>query len=68
MTWHIVVITLFILLALLYAQERHYIYLEAKRQAEHDIGLDTDISELRDEFQEYKERVDVLTLKAGFKL
>lgn len=68
MSWHLVVITLLLLLALLYAQERHYLYLSEKRQAEFDIAQDQDISELNKEFQEYKKRVDVLTLKAGFKL
>jgi hypothetical protein len=57
-----------ILVALLYAQRKHYEYLERKLTLEKNAESEARFSDALKEFDAYKKRVDVLTLKAGFKL
>lgn len=54
--------------AFLYAQDRHYRF-KTQSQAQAGASMQSDQLEktLRD-FEEYKKRVDALTLRAGFKL
>jgi hypothetical protein len=68
MMWDVVSIMALMIAALLYAQKKHYEYLERKRSLDQTLTLDSELSEMLKEFQDYKKRVDVLTLKAGFKL
>ena len=66
--WELIVIVVFVLVALLYAQDRHYSYLQEKIEWENSLELDAELEKKLKEFDEYKKRVDALTLKAGFKL
>lgn len=66
--WEWVFAISLVLGALLYAQRMHYQYLERKGDIEKKVQADASMTEMWKEFQEYKKRVDVLTLKAGLKL
>lgn len=57
-----------ILIWLIYAQKRHYEYLEKKIKMEKNFEINSGLAESMKEFQDYKKRVDVLTLKAGLRL
>lgn len=62
------IIAALVISCLLYAQKKHYDFLQRQEELRKGIELDSKISESLKEFTEYKKRVDVLTLKAGLKL
>lgn len=66
--WELIIIVALILFALIYAQERHYQFIEEERDNSHSLELDAQLSKTLKEFEDYKKRVDALTLRAGFKL
>lgn len=55
-------------LAALYAQRAHYVFKSAKAQAKNLTELNGELSAKMKEFEDYKKRVDALTVRAGFKL
>ncbi len=57
-----------LVLGAVYAQREHYLFIQRKSEVDKIIRGSGEISSLKKEFDEYKKRVDSLTLKAGFKL
>lgn len=49
-------------------QYNHYQFLKEKEQVAKAVLGIGEIDKFRKEFEDYKKRVDVLTIKAGFKL
>jgi cell division protein FtsL len=66
--WDLVIITTLILVALLYAQQKHYTYLREQDEAIDLKLLNEEIEKKLKEFDDYKKRVDTLTVRAGFKV
>jgi cell division protein FtsB len=66
LNWDLVIITIMILLALLQAQQKHYEFIQAQDEAVDLKLLNEDIEKKLKEFDEYKKRVDTLTVRAGF--
>lgn len=52
----------------LFAQKAHYEHLKTKEECKNTSLLTADLEKKLKEFEEYKKRMDALTLKAGFKL
>lgn len=62
-------LTMFILIAgLCLIQYNHYQFLKEKEQVAKAVLGIGEIDKFRKDFEDYKKRVDVLTIKAGFKL
>ncbi len=64
MIWELLILVALLLAALLYAQRKHYEYLLDKDAREGVIIT----PKLLKDFEETKQRVDALALKAGFRL
>ena len=75
MMWDQIVIFLLLITGFLHAQKKHYEFLESQKKrtdlSHYAKHLDLKIEALeisKKDFEEYKKRVDSLTLRAGFKL
>lgn len=66
-----ILITALILCGIVYLQGEHYKFLRGKEESRELIEFYTELDRIDKklkEFDEYKKRVDALTLRAGFKL
>ena len=63
-----IAIAVIIVIGILFIQENHYKFLENRRLLDKKIAASGQLEQLREEFDDYKKRVDVLSLKAGFKI
>lgn len=68
MSWHMIVIVAMILAALIFMQAQHYVFLEHDAQQKDLDCISLELEARLKEFDEYKKRVDSLTLRAGFKV
>lgn len=66
--WELIIITPLVLVAILYAQKKHYEFMERKQGAKRVSEVSAQMEKTLKEFDDYKKRVDVLILKAGLKL
>jgi hypothetical protein len=57
-----------LMIGLIILQYQHYAFVERQKSLDKVIHGSGEIDKLRKEFDDYKKRVDALTLKAGFKL
>lgn len=57
-----------LVLGILFLQYNHYKFIERKDTLNKIIMGSGELEEFKKDFEEYKKRVDALTLKAGFKL
>lgn len=57
-----------LMVGLIILQYNHYSFLERQKTLDKKLSDEGTIEKLRKEFDDYKKRVDALTLKAGFKL
>lgn len=64
MMWALTIAVLIIVAGAIHAQKKHHEFLDHQKLLKESLHTDQHVKE----FQEYKKRVDVLTLKAGFKL
>lgn len=59
---------LIIAAASLYAQRAHYLFRATKIQTKNLTEINGELASKLKEFDDYKKRVDALTVRAGFKL
>lgn len=57
-----------LILGIIFIQHNHYRFIERRETINKTLMGSGQLEEFRKDFEEYKKRVDSLTLKAGFKL
>lgn len=57
-----------LMMGLIFLQHNHYAYVERQKTLDKSMSTAGDFEKLKKEFDEYKKRLDSVSLKVGFKL
>lgn len=68
MMWALPLAVFIFMMSLIYMQERYYEFKKILSDQNEQIKTFHELEEFQKDFEDYKKRVDTLTLKAGFKL